>query len=64
MADLIVELYGYPIGRLVRKERQSFDFVTEAAAFKNFALASTVLSESVPLNVVQNPSHALLVPLN
>ena len=50
MADLIVELYEYPIGRLVRKERQSFDFVTDAAAFENFSLGSTVLSESVPLN--------------
>ena len=58
MAELIVELYGIPIGRLVRRERQTFDFVTDSTAFEHFSLGSTVLSESVPLNVVQNPSHA------
>lgn len=56
MADLVVELYGYPVGRLVRKARQAFDFVTDAAAFEKFDLGSTVLSESVPLNIIQNPS--------
>lgn len=58
MADLVVELYEHPIGRLVRKQRQTFDFTTDVMAFEQFELGSTVLSESVPLNVVQNPSHA------
>lgn len=57
MADLVVELYGYTVGRLIRKQGRSFDFATDAEAFEHFPLGSTVLSESVPLNAVQNPSH-------
>ena len=54
MADLRIELYGHLIG----KDWQAFDFRTDRAAFERLGLGSTVLSESVPLDAVQNRSRA------
>ncbi len=53
MADLKVELYGYPIGWLTKRGEQSFDFRTDDRSFEHFQLGSTILSESVPLLAVQ-----------
>ncbi|MDP1710847.1 MAG: HipA domain-containing protein [Candidatus Nanopelagicaceae bacterium] len=56
MADLKVELYGYPIGRLTKTRGESFDFRTDEMTFEHFQLGSTILSESVPLLAVQSRS--------
>ena len=56
MADLRVELYGFPIGYLTKTGTESFDFRTDDMVFKDFQLGSTILSESVPLLAVQNRS--------
>lgn len=53
MANLKVELYGHPIGRLTKIGRESFDFRTDDKTFEHFQLGSTILSESVPLLAVQ-----------
>lgn len=58
MADLRVELYGHLIGHLIGKDWRTFDFRTDRAAFEHFELGSTVLSESIPLDAVQNRSRA------
>lgn len=58
MADLRVELYGHLIGHLVGGNWRTFDFVTDRTAFGHFALGSSVLSEAVPLDAVQNRSRA------
>ena len=58
MADLRVELYGYLVGHLRGTDWRSFDFRTAREAFDRFELGSTVLSESVPLDVVPNRSRA------
>lgn len=57
MADLRIELYGHLIGHLVGKDWRAFDFRTDRTAFEHFELGSTVLSESVPLDAVQNRSR-------
>jgi serine/threonine-protein kinase HipA len=51
VADLVVELYGYPIGHLTGDSR-TFDFIVDEAAFDQFELDSPILSISVPLNPV------------
>jgi len=38
MADLSVELYGHPIGCLVKTGTESFDFRTDSTTFKKFQL--------------------------
>ncbi|NGN93598.1 hypothetical protein G5C66_12695 [Nocardioides sp. KC13] len=48
MSDLVVELYGGPIGRLVGS-RATYDFVASAEAVETYGLDSTVLSLAVPL---------------
>lgn len=58
MADLRVELYGYLVGHLVGTDWRTFAFRAEPSAFARFELGSTVLSESVPLDLVSNRSHA------
>jgi serine/threonine-protein kinase HipA len=58
VADLIVELYGKQVGRLVRKDWRTFDFRTDSAAFESFQLGSTVMSESTPLEAIANRSRA------
>ena len=57
VADLRIELYGHLIGHLIGKDWRTFDFRTDRAAFEHFELGSTVLSESVPLDAVQNRSR-------
>lgn len=56
MADLIVELYGHRIGRLLGPT-PTFDFAIEPAAFDHFALDSSVLSVAIPLVPIQNRSR-------
>lgn len=51
MSELVVELSGERIGRLVGDWR-SFDFRSEAAAVQRHGLGSTVLSVSVPLEAI------------
>lgn len=58
MADLCVELHGHLVGRLRGTDWRTFDFRTAAEAFDRFELGSTLLSESVPLGIVQNRSRA------
>ncbi|MFE6647286.1 type II toxin-antitoxin system HipA family toxin [Nocardioides sp. NPDC057772] len=48
MSDLVVELYGDPIGRLVGSGA-TYDFVASAEAVETYGLDSTVLSLAVPL---------------
>lgn len=48
MSDLVVELYGEPIGRLVGSSA-TYDFVASADAVETYGLDSTVLSLAVPL---------------
>lgn len=54
MANLRVELYGHLVGHLVGKDWRTFDFATDRRVFEKFELGSTVLSESVPLDVISN----------
>lgn len=56
MADLRVDLYGFPIGYLTKTGSESFDFRTDDMTFRHFQLGSTILSESVPLLVMQSGS--------
>ena len=56
MADLVVELYGHPVGRLVGPT-PTFDFAIERAAFDHFGLDSSVLSVAIPLVPMQNRSR-------
>ncbi|WP_213817150.1 type II toxin-antitoxin system HipA family toxin [Glaciihabitans sp. dw_435] len=58
MADLIVQLYGHTIGTLRGADWRSFDFVIDRGAFEHFQLGSTVLSEAVPLELVQTRGRA------
>ncbi|WP_104133775.1 type II toxin-antitoxin system HipA family toxin [Cryobacterium sp. Y62] len=58
MGDLCVELYGELVGHLVGMDRRSFDFVTEKNAIETFGLGSTILSASVPFDLVSNRSRA------
>lgn len=51
MADLAVELYGTPVGRLSGSWR-TFDFVTEPAAVERFGIDSEILSLAIPLGPV------------
>ena len=48
MSDLVVELYGKPIGRLVGAST-TYDFVASADAVETYGLDSTVFSLAVPL---------------
>jgi serine/threonine-protein kinase HipA len=48
MGDLVVELYGEPIGRLAGSAA-TYDFVATAEAVEAYGLDSTVLSLAVPL---------------
>ncbi len=58
MADLRVELYGEFVGTLVGTDRRTFDFVTDKNAIEKFGLGSTILSESVPFDLVANRAKA------
>lgn len=58
MADLMVELYGVTVGRLVGSDWRSFDFVASPEAVDAFGLGATVVSESVPLEIRPTPRNA------
>lgn len=58
MADLRVQLYGHTIGSLRGTDWRSFDFIIDRDAFQHFQLGSTVLSESIPLELVQTRGRA------
>ncbi|GAB3542827.1 type II toxin-antitoxin system HipA family toxin [Arthrobacter tecti] len=58
MGELRVELYGHLVGWLVGTDWRTFDFRTDRSAFDHFELGSTILSESVPLNVTANRGRA------
>ncbi|WP_010205514.1 type II toxin-antitoxin system HipA family toxin [Salinibacterium sp. PAMC 21357] len=58
MADLRVELYGELVGHLVGGDRRTFDFIATPEAIAAWGLGSTILSESVPLDLVANRSRA------
>lgn len=59
VADLRVELYGELVGYLVGTDRRTFDFSTVKNAIDTFGLGSTILSESVPFDLVRNRSRAV-----
>ncbi|OIJ27814.1 type II toxin-antitoxin system HipA family toxin [Nocardioides luteus] len=48
MSDLVVELYGEPIGRLAGSTA-TYDFVASVEAVETYGLDSTVLSLAIPL---------------
>lgn len=48
MSDLVVELYGKPIGRLAGSST-TYDFIASAEAVETYGLDSTVLSLALPL---------------
>ncbi|MDY7529944.1 MULTISPECIES: type II toxin-antitoxin system HipA family toxin [unclassified Cryobacterium] len=58
MADLRVEIYGELVGCLVGADRRAFDFNADKNAIDVFGLGSTILSESVPFDLVVNRSRA------
>ena len=58
MADLRVELYNEVVGHLVGTDRRTFDFVADENAIEKFGLGSTILSESVPFELVANRAKA------
>jgi serine/threonine-protein kinase HipA len=58
MADLRVELYGEAVGTLIGSDRRTFDFSPDRKAADAFGVGSTILSESVPLDIVANRSRA------
>lgn len=58
MSELRVELYGHLIGWLSGGSWRSYDFRTDRSAFDHFDLGSTVLSESVPLDLTPNRGRA------
>lgn len=58
VGDLRVELYGELVGHLVGRDRRSFDLATEKNAIETFGLCSTILSTSVPFDLVSNRSRA------
>ncbi|MBH0024966.1 type II toxin-antitoxin system HipA family toxin [Salinibacterium sp. SWN248] len=58
MADLRVELYGELVGHLVGSDRRTFDFIATPEAIATWGLGSTILSESVPFDLVANRSRA------
>ncbi|MFB7887758.1 type II toxin-antitoxin system HipA family toxin [Cellulosimicrobium cellulans] len=58
MADLRVELYGRLVGHLVGTSSRTFDFRTDRSVLEHWPPGSTVLSESVPLSLVENRARA------
>jgi serine/threonine-protein kinase HipA len=58
MVDLRVELYGRLVGRLVGTSSRAFDFRTDRSVLEHWPPGSTVLSESVPLSLVENRARA------
>ncbi|EPR77349.1 HipA [Leifsonia rubra CMS 76R] len=58
MADLRIELYGELVGHLVGTHRRTFDFVATKGAIEKFGLGSTILSESIPFDLIASRSRA------
>ena len=58
MGDLRVELYGRLVGHLVGTGSRTFDFRTERSVLQHWPPGSTVLSEAVPLSLVENRARA------
>lgn len=58
MSELRVELYGILVGRLTGTDWRTFDFRADRSCFDHFDLGSTVLSESVPLELASNRTRA------
>ena len=58
MTDLRVELYGQLVGYLLGDNRRTFDFAADKNAIEKFGLGSTILSESVPLDLIANRGKA------
>lgn len=58
MPELHVELYGHLVGHLYSSGDRTFDFRTDHVAFEHFSPASTTLSVSVPLSVVDSRGKA------
>lgn len=58
MGDLRVELYGRVVGHLVGTSSRTFDFRTDRSVLGHWPPGSTVLSESVPLSLVENRARA------
>lgn len=58
VGDLRVKLYGELVGHLVGPDRRTFDFVTARNAIETFGLGSTILSASVPFDLISNRSPA------
>ncbi|MFN2322141.1 MAG: type II toxin-antitoxin system HipA family toxin [Trueperaceae bacterium] len=56
MADLVVELYGAPIGRLIGDSR-TFDLAIEPDAVKAFGIDNPILSIAIRLAVVPTRAH-------
>jgi serine/threonine-protein kinase HipA len=56
MGDLIVELYGRPIGRLAGTW-QTFDFHADPAAVRSYGLDSMILSVAIPLAAATRRSN-------
>jgi serine/threonine-protein kinase HipA len=48
MGDLVVELYGHPVGHLRGSDWRTFDFEVDPGAFEHFDIGAAVLSETVP----------------
>lgn len=59
MGDLVVELYGQPLG-VLRGDWRTFDLVPDPEAALHFGLDSTVMSISVPLQVRATRSRAAI----
>lgn len=58
MPELRIELYDRLVGHLVGSDRRTFDFRPNREAIEHFGLGSTILSESVPLALIQPRSRA------
>jgi serine/threonine-protein kinase HipA len=58
MADLRVELYGRLVGHLVGTSSRTFDVRTDRSVLEHWPPGSTLLSESVPLSLVENRARA------
>ncbi|MCL3860801.1 HipA domain-containing protein [Actinotalea sp. K2] len=58
MGDLRVELYGTLMGHLVGRDRRTVDFRSAPEGVHRYGLGSTMLSESIPLELVPSRSRA------
>ncbi|MEF3402250.1 HipA domain-containing protein [Agromyces sp. CCNWLW203] len=57
MPELVVELYGEPIGRLTGAGWRRYDFEADSTAVRRLGLGSTLISTSIPLVPFGNRSH-------